>query len=110
QLIKVMEEAMSDLKAKGFSVPSVEVGEPLEPVQDGPRTFVVFPTRTRVKTMRGTLTGRSFVLAISNDGGSSWKFVEGAGLAEQADRDSFKPKLPQSLRFPTHVPLRPAKE
>lgn len=109
QLIKLMEETMGDLKAKGISVPSVEVGEPLESVQDGPYTFVVIPTRATMNTKRGTLTGRSFVLAISKDGGLSWKFVEGAGLAEQSDRDSFKPKLPQSLRFPTHEPPRLAK-
>lgn len=110
QLIKFMNETVAELKTKGTSVQAAEVEDSTEMVQDGTYTFVVLPTRNIVNTSRGKFTGRSFVLAISTDGGTSWKFVEGTALADQNDRDAFKPELPQSLRFPIHEPPRPAKE
>lgn len=110
ELIELLRGAAEDFKRKGVSVGAVRIDAPGVMVADGAHTFAVLPTATGATTPRGKLAGRSFLLAISTDGGRNWQFVEGAGLVTPAERAEFVPKLPQALSFPPHEPLRPVKE
>jgi hypothetical protein len=101
-MIDMLRESMKELEKRDIKIVSVRVGEPGELVTEGAYTFAALPTQNEMTVPAGRLIGESFVLAISADGGKTWGFVEGAGLAEPADRDRFTPKIPASLRIPPH--------
>jgi hypothetical protein len=91
---------MKQLKEKGFSFRSVEVSEPAEFVEEGKDTFVVVPTTTEMTAPGGKIVVKSYLLAISPDGGKAWTFVDGNGIDTAEKREKILPKLPEKLKLP----------
>src|SRR5439155_27208216 len=81
--IAAIDAVTQALKAQGITVKSFKVGEPGDFLSEGGNTFVVVPTVMEMTFPGGKAIGKSYVLAISSDGGKSWKFVDGAGIEKQ---------------------------
>lgn len=98
--IALTEAAVKELEQKGFAIKAYEVGEPGEFHREGDNTFVVVPTRMEVASQVGKIAGKSYLLGISSDGGTSWKFVDGSGIHDPKLRDKLLPKMPAKLKLP----------
>jgi hypothetical protein len=104
--IDFTENAMKKLKAQGFVMKSVEVGEPGPLLVEGSHTFVVVPTAMEMSFPRGKLFGKSYFLGVSSDGGKTWTFADGAAVSGGRFRDKVLPKLPANLKLPDKMPPR----
>lgn len=100
QMIAVVEKAMQQLKAQGFTFESTTVGEPGPILTEGLHSFIVVPTTNIMRTPNGKLQSKSYLLGISTDNGKSWTFVDGTGIANQKQREKMLPKLPAKLVLP----------
>lgn len=98
--IKVTTNAIQKMQADGFVIQSLTVGKPGPMLSEGTNSFVVLPTALEMTVPRALLKSKSYLLAVSNDKGKSWKFVEGAGLAMKEMRDRVLPTLPATLKLP----------
>src|SRR5262249_8984521 len=100
KMIEALKDGMKQLKEKGFSFRSVEVGEPAEFAEEGKDTFVVVPTTTEMAAPGGKIVVKSYLLGISPDGGKAWTFVDGNGIGTAENREQVLPKLPEKLKLP----------
>jgi hypothetical protein len=100
KMIEALTDGMKQLKEKGFSFRSVEVGEPAEFVEEEKTTFVVVPTTTEMTAPGGKILVKSYLLGISPDGGKAWTFVDGNGMGTAEKREKVLPKLPERLKLP----------
>jgi hypothetical protein len=91
---------MKTLKTQGITFKTFEAGEPGEFHTEGGNTFVLVPTTVEMTIPNGKMIAKSYLLGISADGGKTWKFADGAGLAQKEQRDKVLPKLPNSLVLP----------
>jgi hypothetical protein len=99
KVIEATKALMDKLKDQGITVTKYDVGEPGAFHTEGDNTFVVVPTVTEMKTPKGTLRGKSYLLGISPDG-KAWTFVDGAGLQNRQFREKVLPKMPAKLKLP----------
>ena len=98
KMLAELEAGMKQLKEKGFSFKSVEVGEPGELMTEGKNTFAVVPTTTEMAAPGGKIVLESYLLGISSDGGKAWTFVDGSGIGTAEKRELILPKLPSEAR------------
>ncbi len=98
--IKATTSAIQKMQADGFVITSLTVGKPGPMLSEGTNSFVVLPTALEMTVPRALLKSKSFLLAVSTDKGKSWKFLEGAGLANKEMRDRVLPALPATLKLP----------
>jgi hypothetical protein len=100
KLIERLKDAAKELKSKGIEVLAIKAGDPAESATAGGDRYVVVPYETELKVLGSKTTAKSFLLAISEDAGKTWTFVDGAGLRDPAKRKRLLPNLPDSLRLP----------
>jgi hypothetical protein len=98
--IEFLETAMQQMKQAGVSLEKYDVGEPGDFYKEGDNTFVVVPTTLEMKVKKERYRQKGYLLGISTDGGKTWKFVDGAGLANEKEREKVLPKLPAKLKLP----------
>lgn len=99
-LIEMVEKGTAEMKAHGFVIKDIKIGEPGDVVVDGDRTYVVVPTVTDIAFPKGILRAKSFLLGISPDEGKSWTFTDGAGLQDEKFRARCFANLPKKLKLP----------
>lgn len=92
-ILDALKAAAAEWRAEGAEVVGYEAGEPGEIVRAGARLFAVVPTELKMDTPKAAGTLKSYMLAISDDGGKVWKFVDGAGLNE----DVLKVLVPEAV-------------
>ena len=98
--IKVITEGFKNMKAQGIAVTSLDIGEAGELATEGKNTFIIVPTKLRLSAPKAKILAESYLLGISSDAGKSWKFVDGAGLQDQATKAKVLPKLPEKFTLP----------
>ena len=98
--IKVASDAMQQLKDEHFEIKSYFVGTPEGLHSEHGVTFTIVPTRMEMQAPDAHIVARGYLLALSEDAGKTWKFVDGSGLADDAFRDHVLPKLPADLTLP----------
>lgn len=103
RMLAELEASMKQLKQKGYSFKSIEVGEPGEILTEGKNTFAVVPTTTEMAAPEGKIVLESYLLGISSDGGKTWTFVDGNGISAAEKRDLILPKLPAKLELPARM-------
>lgn len=77
---------------------SVEVDDPGEFATQGDRTFAVVPVTYRGENAKQKYVRHAVFLAISDDGGASWKFIPGITPKMAADLQILS--LPPDLKIP----------
>ena len=100
KMIMQTEESMKKMKEQGITFSSNRVGQPGEVFTEQGNKFVVVPTTLELKMPKGKLIAKSYLLGISSDGGQSWTFIDGAGLAQKDKAEKLLPKLPAGLKLP----------
>jgi hypothetical protein len=98
--IQTTNTIMRTLRSQGITFKTFEAGDPGEFHTEGANTFVLVPTRVEMTIPDGRMIAKSYLLGISADGGKTWKFADGAGLAQKEQRDKVLPKLPDTLKLP----------
>ncbi len=98
KMIATMKASTDAMKSKGISIRSVKVGEPGQRVANAHEVFVIVPITLEIRVPEGTLLKDGFVIAVSNDKGQTWSFING-----DVDREQLKkvlPTLPDALKLP----------
>jgi hypothetical protein len=98
--IETTDQIMKMLRGQGITFKSFEPGTPGEFHNEGGMTFVIVPTVVEMTLPMGRMIAKSYLLGISSDGGKTWTFADGAGLANKEQRDQVLPKLPAKLKLP----------
>jgi len=49
---------------------------------------------------KGRVLANSYLLGVSTDGGTTWKFADGGAVSDAAMRAKILPKLPEKLKLP----------
>jgi len=101
--ITVVRESMAELKADGVTLESVAIGPPQEPVASGAIVGVMVPQTKILKTSTGRLRLVGYLLAISEDGGGRWTFIDTSTLNDHSLREYF-PGLADVLKLPARPP------
>lgn len=102
--IRVLSESHKKLRQDGLTIVRSEAETIGSFFTDRRWTFSVVSTRTEFNIPDGKMLERSYLLALSIDGGESWKFVQGSGLESEEVRNIAIPKLPEGLELPEKVP------
>jgi hypothetical protein len=100
--IKKLESIAAETKKQGFRLKEYIIGKPSQLVQVAGDAYAVVPFGLELSGPGGS-AGRqpSYMVAVSQDGSASWKFVDGAGIG--GDRGKLKnlfPNFPDELQLP----------
>jgi hypothetical protein len=109
KMIEMLRSGNEDMKARGSAILGAEVSEPKEIVIAGEKQFAIVPMVVRVHVPEGTLRSKGYLIAVSEDHGNSWKFVDGAGLhkAQVTERETLAQIVagfPAQLSLPAWEP------
>jgi hypothetical protein len=89
------------MNEEGFRLDSVKTPEPLSYTESSGDLYSVIPQDVQLISANGSQIGRhSYLIGISSDNGTTWKFVDGQGIG--ADRKNIETVLP---KFPKDLPL-----
>ena len=108
--IAVSKAAFDQMKAQKFEIKSYTIGQPGDPVKDDKAAYVVIPTKTEMTGPMVKIQSESYLLGMSTDGGKSWTFADGAGMAGGPAREALLPTLPKDLKLPEPKPPTVTKE
>ena len=98
KMIETLRRGSEDMKAHGSAILGAEVSEPKEVVTVGGRQFAILPMTVRVRVPDGTLRSTGFLIAVSEDHGKTWTFIDRAGLKEKLAQ--VLPEFPPQLLLP----------
>lgn len=101
KFISAIKEEMKSAEADGFKLVALETAEPKEIVKIGEQMFAVAPQKMKLQTPQGLFVGESSEIAISEDGGKTWKFI-GGGAKERLKR--LFPSAADKLEIPEEKP------
>ena len=76
KLLQMMSNGINQMKAQGFSFEKISIGSPGKFYKAGTEIHCLIPETLIMKTSRGRMSAKSNLLAISNDGGKSWSFLD----------------------------------
>jgi hypothetical protein len=88
--------AMAD---KGIAFVGADVGTPNGFTQAGDQLFGIVPQSVTMRGPGGGVRTHGFLLAVSRDGGTTWKFVNGGRLTPEKLAKMF-PTLPEGFALP----------
>ena len=105
RMIEMLRQGTEDLKARGSKILGAAVSEPKEIVMAGDRQFAIVPEVVRVQGPEGTLRSNSFLIAVSENRGKTWTFIDGAGLHNTPGKEretlaQIVPGFPSQLALP----------
>jgi hypothetical protein len=103
-LIAAVREAMLTTADRGIAVGRITLEPPVASTSAGARMFAVVPTRTFFRVRDLEAEKRSYLFAVSGDAGTTWKFLEGSGLALTTVRELY-PELPSGFSVPQVEPV-----
>ncbi len=84
KMLAVLKSEVAKWEAQKIKMVSYEVGEPGEVKSAGAKLVAVVPTEMKMEFPEALYTQKSFMLAVSTDGGKVWKFISGANLNKAA--------------------------
>jgi hypothetical protein len=102
--IERIETGMKQIKAQGYSLTGYKVGTAQAPLASGKTVYVVVPTSLEIAGPGSRIVTDSYLLGVSDDGGKTWAFADGAGLSDPAKRKTIFPDLPKDLKLPDRKP------
>jgi hypothetical protein len=109
KMIEMLRSGAEDMKAHGSAILGAEIAEPREIVTANDKQFAIVPMTVRVQVPEGTLRSNGFLIAVSDDRGKTWKFIDGAGLHKTSrnERETLAqilPDFPAQLSLPAWEP------
>jgi hypothetical protein len=100
KVVELTKTVMQQLKTQGVEIKTYTIGKPGEPVKDDKAAYVIIPTTLEMTAPKTKIKSESYLLGMTTDGGKSWTFADGAGLAQGPARDAIVPTLPKDLKLP----------
>src|SRR4051794_21150108 len=80
RMVTDMTNELKQMEAEGVVILSSESGAATQFVRDGSGgIYAVLPTVTKTRTQTGVFQSDSNMIAVSNDGGANWKFIDASG-------------------------------
>ncbi|MDB5128029.1 hypothetical protein [Mucilaginibacter sp.] len=76
KMLQMMSNGINQMKAQGFAFEKVSIGSPGKFYKAGTEIHCLIPETLIMKTSRGRMSAKSNLLAISNDGGKNWSFLD----------------------------------
>jgi hypothetical protein len=109
KMIDTLRRGSEDMKAHGSAILGAEVSEPKEVVTAGDKQFAIVPMTVRLQIPDGTLRSKGFLIAISEDRGKTWTFIDSAGITKEPGKEREKlaqvvPDFPTQLSVPPREP------
>lgn len=104
---EIVSTGMADMKSRGISFGLIEFGQPQQTIAANGKVFSIVPQTVVLTAPDSKITQKSFLLAISEDSGATWTFLDAAGLNPETI-SQVVPELPSTIKLPQRVP--PTKE
>jgi hypothetical protein len=79
-MLRTVNEQFGRGRAAGVVVESIELGQPTEARKDGSTLFLFIPYTAVARSKSQIVTDKAFYLALSEDQGQTWSFVDGIRL------------------------------
>jgi hypothetical protein len=99
---QMMTQVSSNMKTQGLSFNKVTVGEPGKIVKAGTELQSTIPQITEIRTRNGVAVVKTTLIAISQDGGKNWTFLDTVNK-EADDMRKIWPNLSQEIIIPPTV-------
>jgi hypothetical protein len=99
KLKATMKKGMEQMKAQGFSFKSLVIGDIKQAKKSGAELFAIVPDVLTMNGNGGTIIARSALIAVSDDDGKNWTFVDTAPLQNDAITKII-PNYPKGLPIP----------
>ena len=100
-----MKADVAKMRADGVTFETVTIKPPTWSHLSGPRWYAILPETLTMKTPRSRLIQESYFLALSDDAGATWQFLDGAGLDDKSV-SRVLPDAPATLELPAKKPTR----
>ena len=97
-----MSNEMKSMEAEGVELLSTVPSPPTQFVHESNGVYAVVPVTTKIKARDGIFQTEGSLIAISNDGGTSWTFVDATGK-DQTELRKLLPNL-DKLNLPAEKP------
>lgn len=104
-MMKLLTTTMKDVEAQGIVIDSVILAEPGEFYKSAMEIHCLMPQKVYMKFGTGKMVANGYLLAISNDKGINWTFLN---LTEGLNNQTITQLLPdfnQDLKLPTDSKL-----
>jgi hypothetical protein len=106
QTIADMRRGRAQMNRDGVAFEAADIQPPKDVISSGGELFAVLPERLTMRVPKGRVVQDSYLLGISLDEGTSWKFVDGATLSHRNVSMLF-PSFPSTLTLPVVAEPRP---
>jgi hypothetical protein len=109
KMIETTRQIVEDMKDRGVTIVSIEVSEPERVVTANDKLFAVVPQVVRMEGPKKTARSNGFLIAVSEDAGKNWSFIDGAALHEKPGQEretlaQILPDFPALLSLPKWEP------
>lgn len=94
-----VKKMMLDVEAKGGTLDKITVGQPSTIVQEGSEHVAIVPTKMEMRFEGKKVWVSSYLVAITQDRGKLWYFLDGGGLPEETLAKIY-PKLVLTVEIP----------
>jgi hypothetical protein len=98
--MKLTEDAAGRLEAQGVTITDYVIEEPTAMYQTPHDDIVFVPTRMTLDTPAATLRSTGFLVASRTRNGSTWVFIDGAGVKDRRLLELIFPGFPGDARIP----------
>lgn len=99
EMISVIENGRAEMEQQGISFESVTIGDPTETVEAGEEIHCLISQTLFLKVPKGRMKSESYLLAISQDNGAHWFFIDTVNLTMENIKDII-PNYNLSLVLP----------
>jgi TPR repeat protein len=109
KMIETTRQIVEDMKDRGVTIVSIEVSEPERVVTANDKLFAVVPQVVRMQGAKKTARSNGFLIAVSEDAGKNWSFIDGDALHEKPGQEretlaQILPDFPALLSLPKWEP------
>lgn len=102
EMLMMIKEGMGELKSQKMSIDTVVFGQPGEIHEAGEELHTLLPENIVMSTPMGKLISKSTLLAVSNDKGISWVFLEVGSTLNNDNISDLLPNFNKKLNIPTN--------
>lgn len=99
KMILVMEDGDKKMRADGMQFESVDIGQPAQISENGNIVSALVPETVYLKVPQGYLKTESQLVAVSENKGEQWYFIDAASLTTETLGD-FLPELAGKISLP----------
>ncbi|GAC1446898.1 MAG: hypothetical protein NVSMB56_10000 [Pyrinomonadaceae bacterium] len=104
KMISFLEQNKKQWDSEGIKITSFTVDEPKEILRIDKQLFAILPATMKIKVPEGTLVGKSYMIAITDDNGGKWTFVDANRRSNEEMLRTLFPSAAGKLQIPETKP------